>query len=317
VGPDGVEASDKIVNDAAAQAQALAQLRGRNVQFAVDAVRKGRSSAVDEAVRLGVVDAKASSLSGALAAANGRTVTVASEKQVTVRTAGATVQRYDLGFFRKILQTLADPNIAFLLLTVGTLGLIYELAAPGIGIAGATGVTALLLAMFSLSVLPVDAVGLLLLAVAAGLFAAELFAPGVAGFAFGGAVVLVLAAIFLFDDAQGVAVDLRVVLPTAVAVGASTLVAGRVAARTRKMPSTTTGADVFAGNWVRVRDTDGTSGSGFTEGAWWSLRSVGPPLRAGGLARVLSVEDLVLIVDPLVPSEPEEHEPPDHGRDTT
>lgn len=316
VGPDGAEASDKIVNDAAAQAEALAQLRGRNVQFAVDAVRNGRSAAVDEAVRLGVVDAKASSLSAALAAADGRTVTVAAEKQVTVHTAGATIQRYDLGFFRKILQTLADPNIAFLLLTLGTLGLIYELAAPGIGIAGATGVTALLLALFSLSVLPVNAVGLLLLAVAAGLFAAELFAPGVAGFAFGGAVVLVLAAIFLFDDTQGVSVDLRVVLPTAVVVGVSALVAGRVAARTRKLPSTTTGADVFAGTWVTVRDADGTTGSGFIEGAWWSLRSVGPPLRAGDLARVVSVEELVLLVDPRNPPEPPEHESLDHGRDT-
>ncbi|MDQ3155337.1 MAG: nodulation protein NfeD [Actinomycetota bacterium] len=315
VGLDGVEASDKVVNDAAAQAEALAQLRGRNVQFAVDAVREGRSAAVDEAVRLGVVDAKAASLSGALVAADGRTTTVASDKRVTARTADATVKRYDLGVFRSILQALADPNIAFLLLTLGTLGLIYELAAPGVGVAGATGATALLLALFSLSVLPVNVVGLLLLAVAAGLFAAELFAPGVAGFAFGGAVVLVLAAIFLFDDAQGVAVDLGVVLPTAVVVAVAAVVAGRVAARTRGMPSTSTGADVFAGRLVTVREANGTTGSSFTEGAWWSIRSIGPPLRAGGLARIASVDELVLVVEPLDPEEPPEHESSDHGRD--
>ena len=88
VGIDGSDLSAKIVNDAAAQAEALAQLRGRNVQFAVDTVRKGRSAAVDEAVRLGAVDAKASSLQGALKAADGRTVTIAPDEHMTVRSGG-------------------------------------------------------------------------------------------------------------------------------------------------------------------------------------------------------------------------------------
>jgi membrane-bound serine protease (ClpP class) len=315
VGLDGVEASDKVVNDAAAQAEALAQLRGRNVPFAVDAVRKGRSAAVDEAVRLGVVDAKVSSLRAALVAADGRTVIVAHDERVTVSTADASVERYDLGLFRRILQTLADPNIAFLLLTLGTLGLLYELASPGVGVAGATGATALLLALFSLSVLPVNVVGLLLLAVAAGLFVAELVAPGVAGFAFGGAAVLVLAAVFLFDDSQGVSVDLAVVLPTAVVVAAAAVVAGKLAARTRGMPSTSTGADVLTGRWVVVREADGTTGSTFAEGAWWSLRSVGPPLHVGEIARIVSVDELVLVVDPLSPEESPEHESSEHERD--
>jgi membrane-bound serine protease (ClpP class) len=317
VGIDGTAVSDKIVNDAAAQAEALAQLRGRNVRFAVDTVRKGRSAAVDEAVKLGVVDAKASTLRDALTEADGRTVTIAPDKQVTVRSADATVERYDLGLFRKILQTLADPNIAFLLLTLGTLGLLYELASPGVGVAGATGVTALLLALFSLSVLPVNVVGLLLLAVAVGLFVAELYAPGVAGFAFGGAVVLVLSAIFLFDEGQGVSVDLAVVLPTAFVLAAAAVIAGRLAARTRKLPSVSTGADVFTGQSVIIRDADGTTGSTFTEGAWWSLRSVGPPLQPGGTALIVAVEDLVLVVDPLSPTEPPEHTSSDQGRDTS
>lgn len=317
VGLGGEKASDKIVNDAAAQAEALAQLRGRNVEFAVDTVREGRSAAVDEAVRLGAVDAKASNLQGALTAADGRTVVVAPDQRVTVRSADATVERYDLGLFRRILQALADPNIAFLLLILGALGLLYELASPGVGVAGATGATALLLAMFSLSVLPVNVVGLMLLAVAVGLFVAELFAPGVAGFAFGGAVVLVLSAIFLFDDGQGVSVDLAVVLPTALVVAAATIVAGRLAARTRGQPSVSTGTDAFTGQSVIVREAAGTTGSTFVEGAWWSLRSVGPPLQTGGIARIVAVDELVLVVDPLSPAEPPEHESSDHGRGET
>lgn len=298
VGLEGQDVSKKIVNDAAAQAEALAKLRGRNVQFAVDTVRKGRSAPVDEAVALGAVDAQASTLDGALRAADGRRVTVGAEQETTVRTAGAAVQRADMGLFRQILQTLADPNIAFLLLTLGTLGLIYELATPGVGVAGATGATALLLALFSLSVLPVNVVGLLLLAVALGLFVAELFAPGVAGFAFGGAAVLLLSALFLFDDAQGVSVDLAAALPLAIVMFVASVLAGRVAYRSRKLPSTTTGADVLTGRAIPVREADGATGRGFTEGAWWSLRSVGPPLRVGSTVRVVGIDGLVLLVDP-------------------
>jgi membrane-bound serine protease (ClpP class) len=299
VGLEGEEVSDKIVNDAAAQAEALAQLRGRDVRFAVDMVRKGRSVAVQEALALGVVQAEESSLADALQAVDGRTVTVAGERSVTLRTAGALVVRADMGLLRRILQALADPNIAFLLLTLGTLGLIYELATPGIGVAGATGATALLLALFSLSVLPVNVVGLLLLVVGVGLFVAELFAPGVAGFAVGGAVVLVLSALFLFDDAQGVRVDPRVVLPTAVLTALATVAAGRVVLRTRSQPSTTSGADLFTGRTVTVREADGTTGRTFTEGAWWSVRSTGLPLHAGEPARVECLDGLVLVVEPL------------------
>ena len=313
VGLGGEEVSDKIVNDAAAQAEALAQLRDRNVEFAVDTVRDGRSAAVEEALELGVVEARASSLDAALEAADGRQVTVAGERRVTVATAGASVERHDLGLLRQILQTLADPNIAFLLLTLGTLGLIYELATPGVGVAGASGAIALLLALFSLSVLPVNIVGLLLLAVAMGLFIAELFVPGVAGFAFGGAVVLVLSAVFLFDGAEGVAVDLTAALPLAVVMFVAAVFAGRIAFRVRLGPSTATGADIFTGRSVPVREAEGTTGRSFAEGAWWSIRSVGPPLQVGSTVRVVGIDGLVLVVEPTTPDG--DADQPDQGKD--
>lgn len=300
VGLEGEKASDKIVNDAAAQAEALAQLRGRDPAVAVDMVRDGRSLAVEQALELGVVDAVAPSLAAALVAADGRVTTVHPEREATVRTAGAAVVRHDMGPFRRLLQALADPNIAFLLLTLGTLGLIYELATPGVGVAGATGAVALVLALFSLSVLPVEAVGLLLLAVAAALFVAELFAPGVAGFAFGGAVVLVLAASFLFDDAEGVSVDLVAVLPTAVVAGLTALVAGRLVARTRGQPAMR-GTEPLAGQTVTLKAvaSDGASGQVFTQGAWWTTRSTGPRLEPGDQVRVRERDGLVLVVEPL------------------
>jgi membrane-bound serine protease (ClpP class) len=316
VGLEGESVSDKIVNDAAAQAEALARLRGRDAEFAVDTVREGRSAAVDEAVELGAVDAKASSLSAALQAADGRRVTVADERQVTVHTAGAVVERSDMSLFRRVLQALADPNIAFLLLTLGTLGLIYELVTPGVGVAGVTGAVALLLALYSLSVLPVNVVGLLLLAVAMALFVAEVLVPGIAGFAFGGAVVLVLSALFLFDDAEGVAVDPSAALPLAVVMFLAAVIAGRLAFRTRSAPSTATGADLLAGHLVPVLEADGATGRGFTEGAWWSLRSIGPPLQPGGQARVIGMDGLVLLVDPTADGAVDE-QPSEQGKDTS
>lgn len=303
VGLEGEEVSDKIVNDLAAQAESLAKLRGRNVDFASAMVRDGEAIDVDVAVTEGVVDARAASLSAALEAADGMLVEVEGERTVVVRTAGAAVDRHEMGAFRTLLQFLADPNLAFLLLTLGTLGLIYELATPGVGFAGTTGVTCLLLALFSLSVLPVNAVGLLLLALAAGLFVAEVLAPGTAGFGFGGSVVLLLAAVFLFDDAEGVAVDPWAAVPLAVVTFVLVVAIGRVTMRTRRAPSVSTGTDVLIGRRVPVRMGDGATGRTFTEGSWWSLRSTGAPLRAGTEARVVGVDGLVLVVEPGDPSE--------------
>jgi membrane-bound serine protease (ClpP class) len=315
VGLEGEEVSDKIVNDLAAQAESLAKLRGRDVEFASAMVRDGRAIDVDTALTEGVVDARAASLTAALDAADGQQVTVADERTVVVRTAGAAVDRHEMGAFRTILQFLADPNIAFLLLTLGTLGLIYELATPGTGFAAATGATCLLLALFSLSVLPVNAVGLLLLAVAVALFVAEVLAPGTAGFGFGGAVVLLLSAVFLFDDAEGVAVDLWAAVPLAVVMFVLVVGAGRVAMRTRRAPSVSTGTDLLIGRVVAVRESDGAEGRTFTAGAWWSLRSTGAPLRVGSEVRVFGVDGLVLVVDPGPPPEEDEPAAPDLAAD--
>ncbi len=178
VGIEGDAVERKVVNDAAALAESIAEERGRDVEFAVDTVRKGRSAPAREALAIGAVDVVAGSLPELLQAVDGVAVEVGSGERVTLRTAGAAVDRYDLGFFRRILQFLADPNLAFLLLSIGTLGLIYELATPGVGFGGVVGVVALILALFALSVLPVNAVGLLLMAVAAALFVAEVVAPG-------------------------------------------------------------------------------------------------------------------------------------------
>jgi membrane-bound serine protease (ClpP class) len=291
----GGEISDKVLNDAAAFAETVAARRGRNTRFAIDTVRQGRAVTAEEAVRLDAVDLLAASRAELLAELDGRSVRVANSNTVTLRTAGATVVEQDFGVFRRLLQLLADPNLAFLFLSLGTLAIIYELANPGIGFGGIAGAIFLILGFFALSVLPINLVGVLLLVLAAALFVAELFVPGVGVFAAGGTVALVLGGLFLFDGS--VRIDPAVLVPVALVVGGGSVLAGRLAWRARRAPSIS-GREGLLGRQVTVRTADGATGQVLLDGAWWTARSRGAPLTSGQTVRVVDLDGLELIVDP-------------------
>jgi len=296
---EGGEVSDKIVNDAAAYAEAVAEARGRNTEVAVDMVRDGRSLPVAEALSLDVVDVTAPTLDDLLDEIDGTTVDVGpDERPVTLATAGAAVEDYEMGLFRRIQQTLADPNLAFLFLSIGTLGLIYELASPGLGAGGVVGLTCILLALFSLSVLPVNAVGVLLLLLSAAMFVAELFAPGVGVAAAGGTVTLLLSGLFLFRDTPGLQVSMAVVLPVAIVVGGATVIAGRLVWRARRSRSSLTGPGLFVGRTATVRRAEGRPAQVFVEGAWWTARAAGGELVDGTTVEIVGVDGLTLVVEP-------------------
>jgi membrane-bound serine protease (ClpP class) len=300
VDPQGGEISDKVVNDAAAFAESVAAQRGRNTQFAIATVREGRAVTAEEAVRLDAVDLLAANRAELLQKLDGRSVQVASGNTVTLRTADATTVEQDFGLFRRLLQLLADPNLAFLFLSLGTLVIIYELANPGVGFGGIAGAIFLILGFFALSVLPINLVGLLLLALAAALFVAELFVPGVGVFAAGGTVALVLGGLFLFEGA--VRIDPVVLVPVALVVGGGSVLAGRLAWRARRAPSVS-GREGLLGRQVAVRTADGASGQVLLDGAWWTVRSRDAALAPGQLVRVVDLDGLQLVVDPVDPEE--------------
>jgi membrane-bound serine protease (ClpP class) len=295
VAPQGGEISDKVLNDAAAFAETVAAQRGRNTRFAIDTVREGRAVTAEEAVRLDAVDLLAASRAELLEQLDGRTVKVASGNTVTLRTAGATTVEQDFGLFRRLLQLLADPNLAFLFLSLGTLAIVYELANPGIGFGGIAGAIFLLLGFFALSVLPINLVGVLLLALAAALFITELFVPGVGVFAAGGSVALILGGLFLFDGA--VRIDPAVLVPVALVVGGGSVLAGRLAWRARRAPSVS-GREGLLGRQLTVQTVDGATGQVLLDGAWWTARSRSAPLQPGQTVRVVDLDGLELIVDP-------------------
>jgi membrane-bound serine protease (ClpP class) len=294
-GGGGEDLDAKIVNDAAAYAESLARLRDRDVEFAVASVREGASISSSEALARGVVDHIAPSLFDLLEAIDGQVVRLApDDRTVVLETRAALVDEYELGFFLRIQKVLADPNLAFLFMSVGTLGLIYELASPGIGIGGVLGVTFIVLGLFGLAVLPVNVVGILFLLIAAALFVAEIFAPGIGIAAAGGAFMLFLSAMFLVDDVPGMELSLLVAAPVAITTAVLVIVAGRLALRSRKAPSTTTGAGPFQGRAVTVR-MHGDRPQAFVEGAWWQLRS-DVPLRDGQVVEIERMEGLELVV---------------------
>lgn len=293
---EGGEVGDKIVEDAAAYARAVAEERGRNVDLAAATVTEGRAYSASEAVERGLADLQSAGRAELLSSVDGTTVTLANGERVTIRTAGATVQEYDMTFLRSVLQVLADPNLAFLFLSIGSLGLIYELASPGVGAAGGLGVLLVLLGLVSLSVLPVEAAGLLFFVLAAALFVAELFAPGIGIAAALGALAMVLAAVFTFrEDAPGVSLSLAAVVPTAAVVGLAVIGAGRLALRVRS-GSPTTGASALVGQSLAVEHVSEGWAQGRLDGTWWTLRSE-EPLEVGDLVQVTDVDGVALIVE--------------------
>jgi len=291
----GGDITDKIINDAVAFATSLAERRGRNVEFAESAVRDGTSITASQAVEDGVVDVVADDLDDLLSAIDGMTVGVLGE-DVTLATAAAVPHRYEMSTLRRILAQIADPNLAVLFLSIGTLAVVYEAANPGLGFAGVIGVILLLLGFFALSVLPVATAGVAFLILAIALFIGEIFVPGVGVLAAGGTIALLLAGVFLFEGELQVSPP--VLWPTALVMGAATTIAGRAALKARLRPSTT-GTAALIGKAGTVVNVEGVNGSVFLDGAWWSVRSSVGELEPGEQARVVGIEGLELIVEPI------------------
>lgn len=297
---EGGEVGDKIVENAAAFARAIAEERDRDVDFAVASVREGRSITASTALEEGVVDLIAGDLTELLTAIDGWEVDVRGET-VTLDTDGTATVELEMTRLRQILQLLADPNVAFILLSLGTLAILYEIANPGLGLGGVIGVASLVLALFSLSVLPVNYAGAALVVLAAAMFIAELFMPGIGVGAAGGTIALLLGGLFLFQGESGIGVDWWVLLPTVAVAFGLALLAAVMVARTRGIRSRA-GSDELVGRETTVENAAAGQPRGRVGGSFWRLRPEdgADPLRDGDLVTVVERRNLDLVV---VPSE--------------
>ncbi|MGH8899855.1 MAG: NfeD family protein [Egibacteraceae bacterium] len=288
-------AAPKVVEDVAASVASIAQRRGRKAGFTVETVGKGRSVTADEALKLGAIDLIAQDRTELLDRIDGRVVTLGNSSTVRLHTAGAQVAEFKMSATRRLLQWLANPNLAFLFISLGGLALLIELATPGGGLAGTVGVILLVLGFIALSVLPTSVAGLILLALAGAMFVAELYVPGIGVFGGAGVLALVFAGLLLFQRPTGVGVGLVVLLPLTILVGLGVVLVGRLTWRTRKMPH---GAGSIRGAIGVVQSASDHTGQVVVHGTLWQARSMNGPLQVGERVRVVELEGMELIVYP-------------------
>ncbi|GAB3280035.1 nodulation protein NfeD [Parahaliea aestuarii] len=206
----------KMVNDAVAYIRGLAELRGRNADWAETAVREGASLSANAALEAGVIDLLAPSLDALLASLDGREVTVG-ERQLTLQTKDQSIHHQPLDWRSEFLAVITNPNIAYLLMLAGIYGLLIEFYNPGIGLPGVVGAVSLLLAMYAFQVLPVSYAGLGLILLGIALMTAEAFAPSFGVLGLGGIVAFTVGSIMLMDTELPA---YQIALPTILAVTA-------------------------------------------------------------------------------------------------
>ena len=296
---------EKVTNDAVAGIRSLAELRGRNADWAEQAVRQSANLPASEALQLNVVDLLAEDVPDLLRQADGRTVRVLTSN-VVLATRGAVREAEGMNQLERLLHVLSDPTIAYLLLSLGGLALIYELANPGAILPGVVGGIALLLALYSLGTLPVNIAGVGLILFALLLLFADLLVGGSGVLTVGGVISFALGSLLLATSGEAEAF-LRVQPPVGVIMTLTfavffTYVAGEVA-RLRRRPAYSGRGTLLGGTGI-ARTEVGRQGTVFAAGEMWQASALDPetPIPEGEAVRVVSVDGLHLTVRPDEPS---------------
>lgn len=265
-------AEAKLVNDAVAYIRGLAELRGRNADWAEKAVREAASLSAEAAVREKVVDFTATTVADLLKQANGRTVH-AGQQEIVLDTAGLAVEDFVPDWRTRLLSVVTDPNIAVILMMIGIYGLIFEFLSPGSVAPGTIGGISLLLGLYALSVLPVSYAGIGLILLGIGLMVAEAHSPSFGVLGAGGSVSLVLGAAILFDtDTPGLQVSWSVLAALAVASFGFSLLVARLAFSSRRH-AVVTGGEQMIGIAGKVDSWTGAAGYVIAHGERWQAVS--------------------------------------------
>jgi membrane-bound serine protease (ClpP class) len=290
---------DKITNDAVAQIKALAEKRGRNAQWAEEAVRESVSVTDSEALKKGIINYIAPTLDSLLILVDGVTVELPSGPR-TLDTRNVAIHEQEMGWREKLLDRIADPNVAYILLLIGIYGIFFELWNPGAILPGVVGAMSLVLAFFALQILPVNWAGLILIILAIILFILEVKITSYGLLTIGGIISMLVGSLMLFKT-PGVPFEpvLRVSRPLIIAAVATTavvfiLVMGLVVKAHRA--KVTTGKEGLVGELGVARTDIAPEGDVQVHGEIWRALS-DTPIQRGQKVRVVSLEGLVIKVE--------------------
>jgi len=285
---------EKIENFTASFSETIAERRGRNTEFAIQAVRRSISITDKEALAKNVIDFVATDLRDLLKQAEGREVDINGTKQ-KVSFKGVRVEQHEMALRQKIIDILSDPNIAYLLLMAGILGLYMEFSNPGVIFPGVAGGIALLLALTSFQILPINYAGLALILLGLSLLVGEAFLPSFGVLGIGGIISLTLGSLLLFD-AQGsdLVLDRKIVFTVVGTLSAFMLVVGYLVVKAyRRKP--TLGLEGLLGEMAEVRVRLNPEGKVFVHGEYWNAES-DDEIDVGEKVKVAGFDGMILKV---------------------
>jgi membrane-bound serine protease (ClpP class) len=291
--------SDKAASDTAAYARTLAEARNRNVELAAEAVLESRAFTDQEALNAKppLIDLVANDIDDLLAKLDGRSITRFDGREVTLETSDSVIERMEMSRRQQLLSAIAHPQIAYLLLSLGMLGLVVELWNPGAIFPGVVGGICLLLAFFAFQVLPVNVAGILLIVLGIGLLVLEATVPSFGVLGIGGVISLVVGAVMVTSEVPGVSVNYQFIVPVAIATGGVALFLGRLAMQAQKQKAVT-GAEGLVGQRGHALTALGPEqfGQVSVHGEIWRALST-EPVVAGARIRVTALDGLTLTVE--------------------
>ena len=299
----GVDAADssntmtrKQVNDAAAYIRGLAQMRGRNADWAEKAVRQAVSLSADEALTAHVVDLVVADVPALLERLDGRTLKVEGRERV-LHTAGIVATPIEPDWRSRFLSVITDPSFAYILVLAGIYALVFEFYNPGLVFPGVVGAICVLVALYAFHMLPVNYAGLALMLLGISLGVAELFFPAYGSLGIGGAIAFVIGSVILIDtDIPGYGIPIALVLGVAGASAAFLFFIVGMALKARRRP-VVSGREELVGSTGEALEDCSREGWARVHGETWRIRTR-TPLKAGERVRIAAIEGLVLDVVP-------------------
>ncbi len=290
------EMKRKVTEDAAAFIRSIAELRGRNPEQAELAVREGKSYTVDEALESNLIDFKAKDLQDLVSQLNGMKVTLISGEEITLDTEGSLLNRAEMNVIERFLHAISNPNIAYVLLSLGTIGIIAEIYSPGTIFPGVVGAISLLLAFYSLGVLDANLGGILLIVLAFGLFIGEVLTATFGLFTAGGIAALILGSLILFPRGSPLfQVDPKLIAVVVISVAVIfTFIISRIVRAHRRQAAT--GREELVGKTAVVKTALEPEGTVFFKGERWVAVSEKGRMKPGESVIITKVEGLKLYV---------------------